>query len=86
VKRLDVGAHLGSGREAGQADSWEILPAHVYHNEEERLYRLLMGSVLFRLVAHPLQPRVVGPYPVWVVWFPSRLLLEETDHIQNFGP
>jgi hypothetical protein len=25
---------------------------------------LLLGSVLFRLVARPLQPGVVGPYPV----------------------
>jgi hypothetical protein len=27
---------------------------------------------------------VVGPYLVWGVWFSSRLLLEGTNHIQNF--
>jgi hypothetical protein len=37
---------------------------------------LLSGSVLFRLVTHPLQLGVVGPYLLWGVWFPSRLLLE----------
>jgi hypothetical protein len=50
-----------------------------------RHYRLLLGLDLLRLVAPPLQPGVVGPYPVWGVWFPSRLTLEGTDHIQNFG-
>jgi hypothetical protein len=29
----------------------------------------------------PLQPGVVEPYPVWGVWFPSRLTLEETGRI-----
>jgi hypothetical protein len=58
------------GRWVRQTGS-KILPAHVYHNEEERWCRLLLGSVLFRLVAHPLQPGVVGPYLVHVVWFPS---------------
>jgi hypothetical protein len=44
----------------------EILPTHVYHNEEERLCRLLSGSVLFRLVVSPFQLGVVEPYPVQV--------------------
>jgi hypothetical protein len=35
-------------------------------------------------VAPPLQLGVVGPYPVWCVWFPICLLLEETGPIQNF--
>jgi hypothetical protein len=63
----------------------KILPAHVYHSEEERLPELLLGLVYFRLVVPPLQPRVVGPYLVRGVWFPSRLLLEGTGRIQNFG-
>jgi hypothetical protein len=47
---------------------------------------LLLGLVLFTLVAPPLEPRVVGPYAVWGVWFPSRLPFEGTGRIQNFGP
>jgi hypothetical protein len=39
---------------------------------------VLLGLVLFRLVAPPLQLGVVGPYLVWSIWFPSRLLLEGT--------
>jgi hypothetical protein len=27
-----------------------------------------------------------GTYPVWGVWFPSRLPLEGTGYIQNFWP
>jgi hypothetical protein len=44
------------------------------------------GLVCFRLVAPPLQSAVVGHFLVWDVWFPSHLLLEGTDSIQNFGP
>jgi hypothetical protein len=58
----------------------KILPAHVYRNEEERWFRLLLGSVLSRLVAPPIQPGVVGSYPVRGVWFPGHLLWEGTDH------
>jgi hypothetical protein len=29
-----------------------------------------LGLVLFRLVASPLQPRLVGHFLVWGVWFP----------------
>jgi hypothetical protein len=61
------------------------MPAHIYHNKEERWGALLTCSVLFRLVAPPLQPGVVEPYPVRGVWFPSHLLLEGTGHIQIFG-
>jgi hypothetical protein len=39
----------------------------------------------FRLVAPPLQPRLVGPYLIRGVGFPDRLPLEETSHIHNFG-
>jgi hypothetical protein len=45
-----------------------------------------LGLLLFRLVAPPLQPRVVGPYLVRGLWFPDLFPLEGTDHIQNFGP
>jgi hypothetical protein len=46
---------------------------------------LLSGLVLFRFVAPPLQPGVVRFYPIWGVWFPSRLPLEGPSRIQNFG-
>jgi hypothetical protein len=73
------------GRRVGQTGG-EILPTHVYRNEEQRWCKLLLCSVLFRLVAPPLQPGVVGPYLVQGVSFPSHLLLEGTGHIQNFEP
>jgi hypothetical protein len=38
------------------------------------------GLVLFRLVAPPLQPRVMGPCLLWDAWFPSHLPLVETGH------
>jgi hypothetical protein len=72
------------GRRVRQTDD-EILPVHVYHNEEERWCGLLLGLVLFRLVAPPLPPGVVEPYLVRGVWFPSHLLMEGISHIQNFG-
>jgi hypothetical protein len=68
------------GRWNGQIGG-EILPAHVYRNEEKRMCGLLPSLVLFRLVAPPLQSRVVGPYPIRDVWFSNRLLLEGTGHI-----
>jgi hypothetical protein len=80
------------GSVPGQGGRWswqlggEILLAHVYYNEDERWCRLLLGLVLFRLVAPLLQPGVVGPYLVRGVWFPSHLLLEGTSRVQNFGP
>jgi hypothetical protein len=42
---------------------------------------LLPGLVLFRSVPPPLQPGVVGPYPVEGVWFTSRLPLEGIGRI-----
>jgi hypothetical protein len=39
------------------------------------------GISFFRLVAPSLHLVVVGPYPVWGVWFSSRLPLEGTDRI-----
>jgi hypothetical protein len=59
----------------------KILLAHVYRNVKEIWCGLLPGSILFSLVAPPLQPGVVAPYPVWGVWFPSRLVLEGTGRI-----
>jgi hypothetical protein len=38
--------------------------------------------IRFRLVVHPLQPRVVGPCSCTGVWFSSCLPLEGTDRIQ----
>jgi hypothetical protein len=46
---------------------------------------LLPELVLFRLVAPPLPPGVVGFYPVRGIWFPILLPLEGTGRIQNFG-
>jgi hypothetical protein len=60
------------GRQTGQTGG-KILPAHIYHNEEGRRCVLLPGSVLFSLVASPLQLGVVRSYPVRGVWFPSHL-------------
>jgi hypothetical protein len=42
------------GRQAGQTGG-KIPPTNIYCNEEERWCGLLLGSVLFRLVAPPLQ-------------------------------
>jgi hypothetical protein len=73
------------GRWNGQTCG-EILPAHVYHNEGKRRCGLLPGLVLFKLVAPPLQLRVVAPYPVRGAWFPNYLLIKEIGGIQNCGP
>jgi hypothetical protein len=53
---------------------------------KKRKCGLLSGIDLFRLVVPPLQPGVVGLYPVRDVWLPSHLPLEGTGCIQNFGP
>jgi hypothetical protein len=55
-------------------------------NEGKRWCGLLFGLVLVRLLAPPLQPKVVEPYLVQRLWFPSDLLLEGTGRIQNFRP
>jgi hypothetical protein len=73
------------GRRNGQTGG-AILQAHIYRNEEKRMCELLPGLVLFRLMALARQPGVMGSYPTQGAWFPSRLLLEGTDHIQNYGP
>jgi hypothetical protein len=54
----------------------EILPACGYWDGGRDWCGLLTGPVLFRLVVPPLQPEVMGPYPVQGTWFPSRLSLE----------
>jgi hypothetical protein len=64
----------------------EIVSTHIKHSGVKRRCGLLLGLVLFWLVALPIQLGVVGPYLVRGVWFPSRLPLEETGRTQNFGP
>jgi hypothetical protein len=59
----------------------EMLPVGGYRDGKEDLYGLLSGLVLFRLVAPPLNPGAVGPYPIRGAWFPSHLPLEGTGHI-----
>jgi hypothetical protein len=41
-----------------------MLPVHACRRVEKWRRDLLSGLVLFRLVVPPLQPGVVGPYPV----------------------
>jgi hypothetical protein len=59
-----------SGRVLGRGVTWsrltcgEILLAHDYRDRGTYWCRLLMCLVLFRLVVPPLQPGVVGPYPL----------------------
>jgi hypothetical protein len=43
----------------------EILPVRGYHYGREDWFGLILGLVLFRLVAPPLQLEVVGPYIIW---------------------
>jgi hypothetical protein len=71
-------------RRLGQT-SGEIIHVRSYRRVEKWRRDLLLRLVLFGLVAPPLQPGVVGPYPVHGVWFSSRLPLEGTNRIQNFG-
>jgi hypothetical protein len=80
------GPVLGQGGRCTGQIGGEIKPAHIYYNEEKVTVWIIPSLVLFRLVAHPLQPGVVEPYMVWGVWFPNYLLLERTHRIQNFGP
>jgi hypothetical protein len=55
----------------------KILTVRRYCDGREDRYALFSGLVLFRLVAPPLQPGVVGPYPVWDTWFPHHLSYPE---------
>jgi hypothetical protein len=64
----------------------KILTVRRYCDGREDQYALFPGLVLFRLVTPPLQPGVVGPYPIWDTWFPSRLSLKGTSRIQKFWP
>jgi hypothetical protein len=73
----------GRGGERNEQTGGEILPTHIYRTEGKRRWGLLLGLVIFRLVTPPLQLGVMGPYPVRGVWFPSPLLLEGTNRIQN---
>jgi hypothetical protein len=69
----------------GQTDD-EILPVHGYRDGREDRHGSFSSLVLFRLVAHPLQPGVVRPYLARGAWFLSHLPLERTDRIQIFWP
>jgi hypothetical protein len=62
----------------------EILPVCGYHDGRHVWCILLLDFVLFRLVAPPLQPGVVGPYLVWGAWFPNLLPLGGTCHVYIF--
>jgi hypothetical protein len=73
-----VYAELGLEGKADWAVSWPNPACPWLPRCAKGLVWLLPCLVLFRLVVHPLQPGVVGPYPVWGTLFPSRLLLEET--------
>jgi hypothetical protein len=64
----------------------EIPPISRYRDGREDWYELILGLFLFRLVAPPLQPGVVGLYLVRGAWFPSHLSLEGIGRIQIFGP
>jgi hypothetical protein len=59
----------------------EILCAHGFQDSGKCRYGLPLGLVCFRFMVPPLQPEVVGPYPVRGAWLPSHLLLEGTDRI-----
>jgi hypothetical protein len=45
---------------------------------------MVPGSSPFQLVVPPLQPGLVGPYPVWGTWFSSHLPLEGTVQYPDF--
>jgi hypothetical protein len=55
-------------RRDGQT-SGEIPSASANHRVEKWWHGSLPRLVIFRLVAHPLQSKVVGSYPVRGVWF-----------------
>jgi hypothetical protein len=57
------GPILGRGGRRVRQTCGELLPAHVYCNKEERWCGLLLGSILFWLVAPHLQHGVVVPKP-----------------------
>jgi hypothetical protein len=62
----------------------EILPAYGYQGKGKDWCGLLLGLIIFRLVAPPVHPGLVGPYLVLGAWFPSHLPLERTNCIQIF--
>jgi hypothetical protein len=62
----------------------EILPACGYLDGRRGWCGLLPGLVLFRLLISHLQPRVVGPYLIWCIWFPNHLPMEETGSYPDF--
>jgi hypothetical protein len=78
------GLFPGGGERQNGLTSGEILSAHDYRNGGRCWHVLLLGLVLFRLVAPPLQSGVVDSYPVRGAWFSKHLLLEGTSRIQIF--
>jgi hypothetical protein len=72
------------GRRDGQTGD-KIQFVCAYHRVEKWRHGFPPGLILFRLAAPPLQTGVVGPYLVWGIRFPSRLLLEGNSRIQNYG-
>jgi hypothetical protein len=80
-----LGPIPSQGRRRNGQTGGEILSSHVHHNEGKQMCGLLPGLVHFRMVVPPLQPGVVGPYPEWGVWLPSRLIREGIGRIKNCG-
>jgi hypothetical protein len=76
-----VTRRLYSGQTCGK-----ILPVYDHHDGREDRFGSLLSSILFRLVAPPLQLGVVGPYRIRGTWFPSCLPLVGTGRIQILGP
>jgi hypothetical protein len=62
----------------------KILPTHGHLDREKDWFELLLGLVLFRLVVPPLQPGVVGTYPVWVFDSLAVYCWREMGHIQIY--
>jgi hypothetical protein len=69
-------AELGHNNELDQANRWQDLahPRPVRWDKRTGTGRARFSS--FKLVVPPLQPGELGPYLVWVTWFPNHLTLE----------
>jgi hypothetical protein len=64
----------------------EIMPAHGYRNGGSDWCGLLTDGIIFRFGVPPLQPGVVGSYPVQGMWFHSHLSRESTaPYLDFFG-
>jgi hypothetical protein len=78
-----VASRITTRRYSGQIGG-KILHAHDHRDGRKGQCGLLLGLVLFRLVVPPFQLRVVGPYLVRGVWFPSHLALKGTRPYSKF--